>query len=159
MVYPMTENDHSSIYTFTTQMPIRFSHCDPAGIVYFPQYLVLTNWLVEDWFTEGLGINFAEFINQRKLGLPIVKLECEFVKPSSQGEQLTMSLALQRLGRRSITIDIVGSVNAEVRMRSKQVLVSTSLETGCSTDFPKDVRTALEALQIIQNEDVLEVVK
>ncbi len=54
------------------QMPvrIRFSHCDPAGIVFFPQYLVMTNALVEDWFNEGLQIDYAQMIAQRRIGLP-----------------------------------------------------------------------------------------
>ncbi|MDF6762844.1 acyl-CoA thioesterase, partial [Escherichia coli] len=40
-----------SDYHFERAARIRFAHCDPAGIVYFPQYLVLFNVLVEDWFT------------------------------------------------------------------------------------------------------------
>jgi len=43
--------------TFDMPVRIRFAHCDPAGIVFFPQYLVLTNALVEDWFTERLKID------------------------------------------------------------------------------------------------------
>jgi acyl-CoA thioesterase FadM len=43
---------------FTRTVPIRFSHCDPAGIVYFPHYFDMFNGLIEDWYTEqraGLG--------------------------------------------------------------------------------------------------------
>ena len=39
---------------------IRFAHCDPAGIVFFPQYLVMLNGHVEDWFTDGLGLSYAD---------------------------------------------------------------------------------------------------
>ncbi len=28
---------------FTRSVPIRFSHCDPAGIVYFPHYFDMFN--------------------------------------------------------------------------------------------------------------------
>ena len=45
---------------FTRTVPIRFSHCDPAGIVYFPHYFDMFNGLVEDWYTEQLGVNYAE---------------------------------------------------------------------------------------------------
>ncbi len=39
--------------TFERPVRIRFSHCDPAGIVFFPQYLVMTNdVLVEDCSTS-----------------------------------------------------------------------------------------------------------
>jgi 4-hydroxybenzoyl-CoA thioesterase len=64
--------------TFDMPVRIRFSHCDPAGIVFFPQYLVLTNALVEDWFTECLHVDYAHMIGERRVGLPIVKHDCEF---------------------------------------------------------------------------------
>ena len=41
---------------FEREQLIRFSHCDPAGIVSFPQYLVLVDGHVEDSFDDGLGL-------------------------------------------------------------------------------------------------------
>ena len=131
--------------TFDTPVRVRFGHCDPAGIVYFPQYLVMTNALVEDWFNDGLGIDYAHMIRTRKVGLPIVKLDCEFSRPSRMGETVTLSLALEALGRRSIRIEIVCRCADEVRFRAKQVLVTTSLESGQSIDVPDDIATALAA--------------
>ena len=37
---------------FTRSVPVRFSHCDPAGIVYFPHYFDMFNGLIEDWYTQ-----------------------------------------------------------------------------------------------------------
>ena len=45
---------------FTRSVPIRFSHCDPAGIVYFPHYFNMFNGLIEDWYTEELGYKYAD---------------------------------------------------------------------------------------------------
>ena len=129
--------------SFERPVRIRFSHCDPAGIVFFPQYLVMTNALVEDWFNEGLSIDYAHMISQRRVGLPIVKLDCEFSRPSQMGETITLSLNVAAIGRRSISIDIVGHCNGETRFRAKQVLVTTSLERGTSIDIPADIASAL----------------
>jgi 4-hydroxybenzoyl-CoA thioesterase len=129
--------------TFDMPVRIRFAHCDPAGIVFFPQYLVLTNALVEDWFTERLRVNYAHMISQRRIGLPIVKLNCEFSRPSRMGEAVTLSLSVAAIGRRSIRIDIVGHCEDEVRFRVHQVLVTTALDTGQSIDIPDDIATAL----------------
>jgi 4-hydroxybenzoyl-CoA thioesterase len=140
---------------FELPVRIRFSHCDPAGIVFFPQYLVLTNALVEDWFTDRLNIDYAHMIEQRRIGLPIVKLECEFSRPSRMGETVTLSLSVASIGRRSIRLDIVGQCGDEVRFRAHQVLVTTSLETGNSIDIPDDIATAL-AMFVPQHQSLQE---
>ena len=35
---------------FTRSVPVRFSHCDPAGIVYFPHYFDIFNGLIDASF-------------------------------------------------------------------------------------------------------------
>lgn len=129
---------------FERPVRIRFAHCDPAGIVFFPHYLTLTNALVEDWFNDGLGVDYAEMIGTRRIGLPIVKLECEFVRPSRMGELLSMQLSLDALGRRSIGLVIDAHRTDGLCFRSKQMLVTTSLDAGTSIDIPDDIRAALE---------------
>ena len=128
---------------FERPVRIRFSHCDPAGIVFFPQYLVMTNVLIEDWFNEALDIDYASMISKRRVGLPIVKLECTFSKPSTMGEVIVLSLALTRIGARSIVVDITAQANGELRFSAHQVLVTTSLEAGVSISVPDDIRAAL----------------
>jgi len=129
---------------FNMPMRIRFAHCDPASIVYFPQYLVMTNALVEDWFNDALGIDYAAMISAHRVGLPIIKLNCEFSRPSRMGETVTFTLAVDSVGQRSIRIDIVCHCDGEVRFRAKQVLVTTSLDDGRLIDIPGDIARAIE---------------
>ncbi|RZF31723.1 acyl-CoA thioesterase [Paraburkholderia sp. UYCP14C] len=131
--------------SFERPVRIRFSHCDPAGIVYFPQYLVMTNVLVEDWFNEGLRIDYAHMIAQRRVGLPTVKLDCEFSRPSRMGETILLTLEVRTIGRSSLGIEIHGHCNGETRFRSKQVLVFMSFDSGKSIDIPGDIASALAA--------------
>jgi 4-hydroxybenzoyl-CoA thioesterase len=128
---------------FERPVRIRFSHCDPAGIVFFPQYLVMTNALVEDWFNETLDIDYAAMISKRRVGLPIVKLDCTFSKPSTMGDTLVLSLTLDHIGARSVGIVIDARSHGETRFLARQVLVTTSLESGVSIDIPDDIRAAL----------------
>lgn len=124
---------------------IRFSHCDPAGIIFFPQYLVLFNQLVEDWFTEGLGVDYADMLGQRRIGLPIVRLECDFRAISRMGETVTFGLEVERMGSRSLTLLLDARHGDEVRVTSRQVLVFTSLQTHAAVAIPADVRQRLSA--------------
>ena len=45
-----------------TRIPVRFGSCDPAGIVYTPEYLNLFNGVIEDWYGEALGLPYHELV-------------------------------------------------------------------------------------------------
>lgn len=131
---------------FERPLRIRFSHCDPAGIVFFPQYLVMLNGLVEDWFTDCLGVNYSRLLGPRRIGMPIVRLECEFRAVSRMGDDVTLGLAVERIGNSSLTLALHCRAGEQERMRSRQVLVATDLDTHQARALPDDLRSALERL-------------
>ena len=122
---------------------VRFSDCDPAGIVFFPQYLVMLNGVVEEWFDVGLRVPYAELIGARRVGLPTVRLEVDFTAISRHGDELSWRLAVARLGRSSLTLDVQVHGSDALRMKAQQVLVCTSLDTHRPQPLPDDVRAAL----------------
>jgi 4-hydroxybenzoyl-CoA thioesterase len=125
---------------------IRFSDCDPAGIVFYPQYFVMFNGLVEDWFNDALRIDYSAFVTMRRIGLPTVRLEAEFKAVSRIGDPVQLSLGVERLGSRSLALRLLctGEGHAEdVRMSLRQVIVTTSLETHKSIEVPADLRDAV----------------
>lgn len=128
---------------FERAYPIRFSHCDLAGIVFFPQYLVLFNQLVEDWFAEGLNITFSELLQTRRIGLPTVHLECNFAAISRMGESVLFGLAVERLGTKSLTLELTARLADEIRVQARQVLVFTNLDTHQSISVPDKIRATL----------------
>lgn len=108
---------------------VRFAHCDPAGIVFYPRYVELVNEVVEDWFATALGVDFRELHEARGLGIPAVRLELEFPSPSRYGELLAFRLEVADLGRTSVTLAITGSCGEEVRLRARLTVVLVSLGT------------------------------
>ena len=132
-------------HAFERPLRIRFAHCDPAGIVFFPQYLVMVNNLVEDWVSEGLRVPYAELIGRRRTGLPTVSLNCEFTAVSRMGEDVVMGLSLEQVGTKSITLQHGCRRGDELRMRVRQVLVFTNLDTHRAIDIPADLRSAMAA--------------
>ena len=89
---------------FTRSVTIRFSHCDPAGIVYFPHYFDMFNGVIEDWYTYELGCNYAELITGSRFGFPFVHLDCDFKIPSRMGDIIDMTLLVEKIGRSSLGI-------------------------------------------------------
>jgi 4-hydroxybenzoyl-CoA thioesterase len=126
---------------------IRFAHCDPAGIVFYPQYFVLAQNHIEDWFTDGLGIDYADLVGRRRVGLPTVSLQTEFTAVSRMGDAVTLSLAVERLGGSSLTLalDVRGADGPRVKLR--KVIVCTRLDTHRAQAWPDDVRAAIETFR------------
>jgi len=124
---------------------IRFSECDPAGIVFYPQYFVMFNDLVEDWIDNLLPVGFAGYISRRRCGLPTVHLEADFKAISRMGDQVQLVLELVRLGGKSLTLALscIGDDGA-VRVSVLQTLVTTSLDTHRAIDIPDELRAALD---------------
>lgn len=131
-------------HRFERERTIRFSHCDPAGIVFFPQYLVMLNDLNEEWFGELLGAPYADLIGRRRTGLPTVSLQCEFSAVSRMGETVTLGLSVERLGTKSITLRHGCRRGDEARFAIRQVLVTTDLHTHRAIHIPADLRAAIE---------------
>ena len=129
---------------FRRERQIRFSDCDPAGIVFYPQYFVMLNGLVEDWVDDALDIGYRNLVIERRVGLPTVRLEADFRAVSHMGDRVVLALALERLGGRSITLKLrCAGGEGETRMELRQVLVTTSLATHRAIDIPPDLRAAI----------------
>lgn len=130
---------------FSTQLPIRFAHCDPAGIVFYPRYFEMINGLVEDWCAQGLGLSFHELHMVRGIGLPTVHLETDFLKASEIGETLTAELTVSKLGGASldILVSLTGS-QGDPRVKVKLVLVTMDLKQRKAIPIPQDLRMQMQ---------------
>ena len=138
----------SSHRAFVREQRIRFGQCYPAGIVYFPQYFLMFNGLVEDWVTEGLGISYADLLGSRRIGLPTVSIQTDFRAVSRMGDLVSLSLQVERLGSRSITLALACHAGDEERVQARNVLVTTSLHTHQAIAVPADLRTAIERFSV-----------
>jgi len=126
---------------------IRFSECDPAGIVFYPQYFVMFNDLLEAWVDQLLPDGgFAGYILGRRQGMPSVRIEADFKAISRMGDDVTLTLDVAHLGSRSLVLELAcrGS-DGQLRMQARQTLVTTSLVTHEAIPIPPELRHALEA--------------
>ena len=138
----------TALAPFDTDKLIRFHHCDPAGIVFYPQYFVLFNELVEDWFNHGLDVDFASFHAVDRLGVPMVHIECDFLSPSKIGDTLRFRLAVKRIGTTSLTLAVEARSGEDVRVRATLIVVLASLDAHRPVPFPPELRAKLERYAI-----------
>ena len=133
---------------FSCDKLIRFHHCDPAGIVFYPQYFILFNELVEDWFNQGLGVDFARFHVETGLGVPMGSIQCKFLSPSEVGDILQLSLVVNRIGTCSMELGVTGTSRGQTRVQATLTVVLASLHTRRAVPFPADLREKLERYQV-----------
>lgn len=133
---------------FTTQKQVRFHHCDPAGIVFYPQFFYLLHEVQEDFLAH---IGFPEHaLIAGGHGLPIVDLKTEFLGMCRHGDELTITLVLTRLGSTSIGMhyQIHGSPSAPGlppprRLNAHGMVVYSALSPGRAAPIPDGLRSAL----------------
>lgn len=131
---------------YNTEKLIRFEHCDPAGIVFYPRYFELINQVVEDWFAEKLMLDFHKLFENRN-GTPMVHSECDFINPSRLGERVTFELEVEKIGTSSCTLSIVARGGEEIKLQARMVLVfaEVSIKGDISClPIPDDLRRLMK---------------
>ena len=134
---------------FTTQKRVRFQHCDPAGIVFYPQFYVLLHEVQEDFLAH---IGFAEHgLIASGIGLPIVDMKTEFLGMCRHGDVLNLSLTLTRIGNASVGMHYEihalaqsGLESEAIKLRADSVVVHSTVPHGKAVRIPDDLRTALQ---------------
>ncbi len=104
---------------FEQPVRIRWSHCDPAGIVYHPQYFVILNGLMEDFFRECTDLSYEESVRQR-FGFPIVGIRSDFCVPSRHGEECIGKVWIESIGRTSVRFALTLECEGEVRVQATE---------------------------------------
>jgi len=124
---------------------IRFSECDPAGIVFYPQYFVLFNDLMEAWVDTMLPEGFHDMIANKRVGMPSVHLDVEFKAISRMGDDVVMSLGVEHMGSRSLTLLLrCTGKDGVLRAQVRQTIVITSLETHKAIAIPEFLRVPMQ---------------
>ena len=76
-------------YTLTIQ--ISWGHCDPAKIVFYPNYFIWFDQSAHHLFDKA-GANMSDLMDQYGVvGLPIVDAHAEFINPSKYGDEIEVT--------------------------------------------------------------------
>jgi 4-hydroxybenzoyl-CoA thioesterase len=128
---------------FRATAAIRFSDCDPAGIVFFPNWFVLASAAVEDLFAQRLGIDFHALHAQRGIGTGFVHAAATFMRPGVMGDSVALTPLIRRVGGASYALDLHIHRGEEELARLDLVTATTNLARRSSVPVPDDLRAAL----------------
>lgn len=136
--------------SFTRKRTVRFRHCDPAKIAFFPRYFEMINDHFEDWMAS-LDWDFRMLHEERGEGVPTLETRAKFVRPCRLGDVLDLSLDVTQVGGASFELAFTATCGGELRWtaESKLVYVKNDGKTVKSTRIPSPLRermlAALEA--------------
>ena len=89
---------------FVFATPVRFADVDHAGIVYYPRFFHYFHLAFEELFRSRIGPRaYVELLDEDRVGFPAVRAEAEYQTPLKFGDTAEIELAVERLGRSSIT--------------------------------------------------------
>jgi 4-hydroxybenzoyl-CoA thioesterase len=129
---------------YRTTRVVRFAHCDPAGIIFYPRYFDLLHEAKEDWFRDALGWPFAHMVGELERGFPIVRLEADFRGPSRMGEELAIALSVPRVGNASLHLHYTVTCNDQPRLDARTIVVHVDLKTARPEPIGDELRGRIE---------------
>jgi YbgC/YbaW family acyl-CoA thioester hydrolase len=90
--------------TFRTTRLVEFGDTDMAGIVHFAQFFRYME-AAEHAMLRSLGLGVSFDWEGQKIGFPRRAASCDYLRPARFDDLLTITVAISRLGRSSVTYD------------------------------------------------------
>lgn len=125
------------------EVSIHRSDCDPAGIIYYPNYLDILEGAIEDW----LGAEYGTLVRERGCGLAIVGAECTFRSPVRMGDRLRLSLRRVSLETDGAVLAIDGEAGGIPRLEARLTAACMELTPRRRIPLPPMLRAQLAALE------------
>src|SRR5438094_9540793 len=83
---------------------IEWGQCDPAGIVFYPQYLIIFDTR-PGWRSERTGLTATAMRKKyRIVGMPIVEVGARFILPCRFDDEIVVESEVGEWGRSSFTV-------------------------------------------------------
>ena len=137
------------MFTRTIKVEIQFGDCDPAGIVYYPNYFRFFDNATAGLLSAAFAMHKRNWLEHYGIaGIPMVDTGARFIKPSRFGDVVDIRSEITELGRSSFSVKHTVRRDGEVAIEAheKRVWVVRDEQGGIrSAPLPEDVRQKLSA--------------
>jgi YbgC/YbaW family acyl-CoA thioester hydrolase len=126
-----------------TTQKIRYSDCDPQGIVFNGNYARYWDDALTDWFDEaGFG---GEELGGIGADVVTARVEMDFRTSAGLGDTLETGISVERIGNTSMTVGFITKRLSDeaVVAEGREILVFVDPETFRPTSVPQQVRAEL----------------
>lgn len=120
-------------FTHTYRLTVKWGDCDPAGIVFYPQFFAMFDEATAFLFEAASGMNRASLIRHYGIvGWPMVDARVTFRRPVTYDDRIIIDTEVSHLGR--------SSMQFVHRLRHDSVLCVECTETRVWTGRADDGR-------------------
>jgi acyl-CoA thioesterase FadM len=127
------------------QTCIRLGDSDAAGVVYYPRLASLAHDAYEAEM-QRLGLDLAELIRSRRLGLPVIEASQRFLAPLRHGDTYRTEISCLAVGERSYRVRIAFVTAIGEAAWVEQVHCAIDPASGAACRLPEEVSAALRRL-------------
>ena len=123
---------------------VRWSDCDPFGIIYYGAYIRLFQVAEEELF-RACGLPFSVLREDKGVWIPRKALQAEFHSPAQLDEAVAVQVHFSRIGRSAITMqfEVYRAADRTHRATGSLTVVSVDRPTMTPRKIPDDVRGML----------------
>jgi YbgC/YbaW family acyl-CoA thioester hydrolase len=131
-------------FPFAVHERVRWSDCDPLGIIYYGAYIRLFEIAEHEMF-RTIGLPFDTLRAIRGIWLPRKAFQVEFDAPAQMDEPVTIGVGVERIGTTSITLGfgVQRSSDAAPRARAALTVVCVDKPSISKRPVPDWLREAL----------------
>ena len=140
----MSEGATAGGAIFLFDRPVRFDEVDAAQILFFARFFNYAHDAMEAFFGQLPG-GYVALINDRKVGLPAVHVEADFINPLRFGDVARIEVTVGRIGRSSCSFQhaLTRQRDGARVARLLHVCAAVDLITMKSVPMPDDMRALL----------------
>ena len=135
------------MFSHSINIEIQFGDCDPAGIVYYPNYFRFFDNATAALLSAAFAMHKRNWLAHYGIaGIPMVDTGARFIRPSSFGDVVEIRSEITELGRSSFAVKhtLLRSGELAIEAHEKHVWVTRSDDGGIkSAPLPDDVRKLL----------------
>lgn len=127
---------------FAVQERVRWSDCDPLGIIYYGTYIRFFEAAEHEMFRQA-GLPYEVMRVQRQVQLPRKAFQVEFHSPAEMDELMEIRVGVARFGETSLTLRFEAYRARDLIHRASATLTVVCVEKETITkrplpDFVKD---------------------
>lgn len=96
---------------FTLNVSISFGHCDPAGIVFYPNYFRWFDRCFHTFLLQRAGGHrrICEQLDAKGIGL--MNVDAQFPSPTMEGDEMQLHMTIAEWGARVLKLGYEGQVD------------------------------------------------